>query len=104
MQVCYKGETPEGIADMVDMSADEVNDLLRGNDSIQAAPACNVMQAVDDTCGQLRLALETGAHDDCPAGLKLWGQSMDQKHAKAKDGHQSKLSHEHVRQILQANM
>lgn len=60
LQVCYGGETPEGIANLVDMSADEVNDILRGNERIQAAQTCNVIQATEETCRQLQAALQPG--------------------------------------------
>ena len=65
LQVCYKGATPEGIAEMVDMSADEVNDILRGDEGVRALPAGSMMQAIEDTCSRLRAALRPAGDCSC---------------------------------------
>ena len=61
---------------MIDMSADEVNDLLRGNSSIRPMPPCNVMQLIEEACGKLKTGLQAGkttlAH---PPGC-VWAASL----------------------------
>ena len=59
-QVCFEGATAEGIADLVDMSAEEVNELLRGEASIRALPAGKLLQAVERTCSSLTASLSSG--------------------------------------------
>ena len=60
MQVCFEGATAEGIADLVDMSAEEVSELLRGEASIRALPGGKLLQAVERTCSSLSASLSSG--------------------------------------------
>lgn len=58
LQVCINGQSAEGIASLVDMSADEVSDILAGgagkssSSSWASMPVSSMLELVENTCRQ----------------------------------------------------
>lgn len=59
MQVSIDGHTAEGIASLVDMSADEISSILQGDTGASAAPGQSVdlVKLVEETCQQVANAM-----------------------------------------------